>query len=109
MQADTNQLYTAYSTSDTLLQTDEGKDKLFKFNGQICGSWIAANDLPLLCITFRGGGSDNLPQVLHVFEKINDHHWKLLPITDEIYQAFPNAEHHRNKDRVELIRIPESA
>jgi len=66
MQADTNQLYTAYSTSATLLQTDEGKYKLFKFNGQICSSWIAANDLPLLCITFRGGGSHDRSQEMRL-------------------------------------------
>ena len=107
---ETNQLYTSFATDATLLQTDEGKDKQFKFNDQICGSWIGVADSPYLCITFRGGGnSDNQPKVLHVFEQINEYNYELLPITDKVYdevsQAFPNAVQHYNTDRVELIRI----
>ena len=108
-QADTNQLYTAYSIPVTLLQTDDGNEKSFKFNGKICGSWIAADDGFLLFITFRGGGNENLPKFLHVFEPTGDNHFKLLDATDEIYKAFPDAEPHRNTDVVQLLRIPDFA
>ena len=87
-QANTNQLYTAFSIPVTLLQTDDGF---------------------LLFVTFRGGGNENLPKFLHVFEPTGDNHFKLLDATDEIYKAFPDAEPHRNTDVVQLLRIPDFA
>ena len=87
-QANTNQLYTAFSIPVTLLQTDDGNEKSFKFDGKVCGSWIAADDGYLLFITFRGGGDENLPKFLHVC---------------------PDAVHHRNTDVVQLLRIPDFA
>ena len=108
-QANTNQLYTAFSIPVTLLQTDDGNEKSFKFDGKVCGSWIAADDGFLLFITFRGGGNENLPKFLHVFERTGDNHFRLLDVTDEIYKKNPHVEHHRNTDVVQLLRIPDFA
>ena len=83
------------------------KKKKMKFNGKICGSWIATDDQFLLLIKFRGDGNEDLTKYLHVFHPTGDDHYKLLDASHEIYKEFPDDEPHHNRDMVQLVRIPD--